>query len=82
MLLQFLSDWKIDRRPSNKHQANHRSKTNRPSSIISTETLPNSDSIDWHDCKQTWSFKTDYVSFPSLEYDDSQDDEARLHNML
>lgn len=77
MLLQFLSDWKMDRRPSNKHQANHQFENNRPASITSTETFPSCDSINWHDCKQTWSFKTDYVSFPSLEYNDSEEDQVQ-----
>jgi hypothetical protein len=49
--------------------------------MTSIESFPNSDNIDWHNGKQTWSFEQDYVSFPSLEPTESQEDDAQ-HQML
>ena len=47
-----------------------------PSSASSVDTWPIVDD-DWHGEKQSWSFKDDYVSFPSLEIarDDHDDDD-------
>ncbi|KAI8341357.1 hypothetical protein BC941DRAFT_416615 [Chlamydoabsidia padenii] len=77
MLLQFLSDWKIDRQPNNKRRPCQPS-TRRSSSMTSIESFQHCDNIDWHNRKQTWSFEQDYVSFPSLEPIESQDDDSQL----
>ncbi|KAI9263416.1 hypothetical protein BDA99DRAFT_559955 [Phascolomyces articulosus] len=46
------------------------------SSIDTWSTLLEED--DWHDDKQCWSFKDDYVSFPSLE---ETEDSTILHDL-
>ncbi|ORY99543.1 hypothetical protein BCR42DRAFT_430164 [Absidia repens] len=75
MLFQFLSDWK--RQPNTKRRPGQ-SNPQRSSSMTSIESFPNSDSINWHDCKQTWSFEADYESFPSLESAENEDNDQQL----
>ncbi|KAL0083100.1 hypothetical protein F4703DRAFT_1943408 [Phycomyces blakesleeanus] len=71
-MFQFLVDWK--RKSHGTHRTVSESSTDFPQtditrmpSINSTVSSPSSYSIDWQSDKRTWSFKDDYVSFPSLE---------------
>ncbi|KAI7862564.1 hypothetical protein BDF14DRAFT_1853966 [Spinellus fusiger] len=71
-MFQFLVDWKrkhhtLHRNASANHSIYPQSKMIRNPSISSTTSSPSNCSIDWHSDKRTWSFKEDYVSFPSLE---------------
>ncbi|CAO3647453.1 unnamed protein product [Cunninghamella echinulata] len=73
MFLQFLFERKMETQ-NNKTEA-FQTHTNR-STVSSIEVVPSCDNINWHDNKKTWSFQKDYVSFPSLELGDGQEDEA------
>ncbi|CAO3649104.1 unnamed protein product [Cunninghamella blakesleeana] len=39
----------------------------------SFDSIQSTTSNDWHEEKHVWSFKTDYVSFPSLDSDEDSD---------
>ncbi|KAI8066704.1 hypothetical protein BC940DRAFT_334007 [Gongronella butleri] len=71
MIFQFFADWKLDkhpRRPPPTPMCRHQpSSSMTMDSFLSTERC----TIDWRDEKQTWSFQRDYVSFPSLEPQDT-----------
>ncbi|CAO3629567.1 unnamed protein product [Cunninghamella blakesleeana] len=73
MFLQFLFERKMETQHSKTES--FQSHSNR-SKISAIETFPSCDNINWHDDKKTWSFQKDYVSFPSLELDDSQEDDT------
>ena len=56
----------------------HNKSSNKPNMVRSPSSTSSIDTWsilddDWHDDKQCWSFKDDYVSFPSLEEEVQQD---------
>ncbi|KAG2215843.1 hypothetical protein INT45_005511 [Circinella minor] len=58
----------------------HNQSNNKPNMVRSPSSTSSIDTWsilddDWHDDKQCWSFKDDYVSFPSLEEEEEEQDD-------
>ncbi|CAO3654207.1 unnamed protein product [Cunninghamella echinulata] len=72
MMLQFLTDF-TNKKASSKQHANTKKKIPQDKKMMrstSFDSIQSTTSTNWHEEKHDWSFKTDYVSFPSLDMDD------------